>query len=250
MLQTVTGHTYHKRIGGPDNAFRYSVDYVLVEPERVGRLPAFMSFDRRNVVAVHAKDHGGAPKKGRGTAWVRDVLEQRGLDQLAEARIFLLTQPRMFGYLFNPVSFWLIVDADDEVRAVISEVSNTFGDRHSYLCHHDDLGPIGAQDTLTAEKIFHVSPFQPIAGEYKFRFDISSDHISIRIDYINGNAGLVATLMGKRAPLTGRGLLRAMVRRPLGSLRVMALIHWQAVKLKLKGAKYRRRPEPPKAEVS
>jgi DUF1365 family protein len=87
-------------------------------------------------------------------------------------------------------------------RAVISEVSNTFGDRHSYLCAHDDHRPITREDTLSAQKVFHVSPFQPIEGGYTFRFDIREDRIGVWIDYGTGNEGLYATLTGKRAPLT------------------------------------------------
>lgn len=250
MLQGVSGHTYHKRIGGPDNAFRYGVDYVLTEPERPGRMPTLFSHGARNVMSLRDRDNGGAPGKGRGAAWVRDILRERGLTELAEARVLLLTQPRVFGYLFNPVSFWLIMDADETLRAVIAEVSNTFGDRHSYLCHHDDLRPITRDDVLEAEKIFHVSPFQPVGGTYRFRFAVAGDHIGIRIDFLHGNGGLVATLSGTRRTLTTRGILRVLLRRPLGSLRVMALIHWQALKLKLKGAPYRRRPTPPEAELS
>lgn len=250
MLQTVTGQTYHKRIGGPDNAFRYGVDFVLTEPERAVSGPGLFSRNRRNVVALHDADNGGLPGKGLGVPWVRQVLKDHGLDDLHEARVLLLTQPRVLGYLFNPVSFWLVVDPDNALRAVIAEVSNTFGDRHSYLCHHDDLRPIGPNDTLSARKVFHVSPFQDVAGEYRFRFNLTDRHITIRIDLINGNKGLVATLTGKRAQMTNGRLLRALIRRPIGSVRVMALIHWQALKLKLKGARYRRRPEPPRAEVS
>lgn len=250
MLQTVSGHTYHKRIGGPKNAFRYGVDYVLCEPSVAAPSPRLFSRNARNVVALHDRDNGGAPGQGSGVAWVREVLAAHGMAELAGARVLLLTQPRVLGYLFNPVSFWLIVDDTEALRAVIAEVSNTFGDRHSYLCRHDDLRAIAPSDTISATKIFHVSPFQDIAGDYRFRFNLTADHITIRIDLLNGNKGLVATLTGARKPMSTMGLVRALIRRPFGSLRVMALIHWQALKLKLKGARYRRRPEPPKAEVS
>jgi uncharacterized protein len=136
------------------------------------------------------------------------------------------------------------------LRAVIAEVTNTFGDRHSYLCAHDDLREITKAETLAATKIFHVSPFQPIEGGYTFRFDITPDQVGIWIDYSRGNGGLIATLTGARKPLTTVGILRAALRRPFGSRRVLALIHWQALKLWWKGATYRPRPEPPEPEVS
>ena len=133
---------------------------------------------------------------------------------------------------------------------MIAEVTNTFGDRHSYLCHHADGHEITKADTITAQKIFHVSPFQPVEGGYSFRFDIQPDKIGIWIDYSRGNGGLVATLTGPRKPLTSGGIIAAAWRRPLGSRRVLGLIHWQALKLWWKGADYRPRPTPPADEVS
>jgi DUF1365 family protein len=164
--------------------------------------------------------------------------------------LWLLAQPRVLGHVFNPVSFWLCHDRAGALKVVIAEVTNTFGDRHSYLCHHDDLRPIGAADTLGAQKIFHVSPFQPLTGEYSFRFDIRADAIAIRIAYRSGDERLVATLTGPRRPLTNAAILRAALRRPFGSRRVLGLIHWQALRLWWKGARYRARPEPPKTKVS
>lgn len=250
MLQAVSGQTFHKRLGGPANAFRYGVDYVLMEPDQMQPTPRFFSFNRRNLFAIHDRDHGGAPNAGEGVAWVRKILSQHELHDLAQARVFLLTQPRVLGYLFNPVSFWFVTDADETLRAVIAEVSNTFGDRHSYICYHDDLRPIIPDDVISARKNFHVSPYQPIAGDYRFRFQLTPTTVAVRIDLLHGNSGLVATLTGNRTKLSTRALLRVLVRRPFGSLRVSALIHWQALKLKFKGAKYRDRPEPPQAEVS
>ena len=129
-------------------------------------------------------------------------------------------------------------------------MTNTFGDRHSYLCHRDDHAPITPADTLRAAKIFHVSPFQRIGGTYAFTFDIRPDRIAIRIDFADGPDGLVATLTGKRHPLTTRRALTALLRRPLGARRVSALIHWQALVLWWKGATYRPRPDAPKRDVS
>jgi len=129
-------------------------------------------------------------------------------------------------------------------------VSNTFGDRHSYLCFRDDRAVIGPSDIVTAQKIFHVSPFQPVSGHYTFRFDITEDRVGVWIDHTNAEGGLVATLTGRRRPLTNGGILRACLRRPFGSRRVWGLIHWQAIKLAIKGAKFRRRPAPPVDEVS
>lgn len=243
----IAGQTFHGRKGTVQNRFRYSIDYVLLTPE-TAKGPRLFSRNRANLMGIRDQDHGGAPAHGTGTAWVRQVLAAHGLS--VPARIDLLAQPRVLGHVFNPVSFWLCHDEHDVLRVVIAEVTNTFGDRHSYLVHHPDQGPITAEDHMTARKIFHVSPFQPVEGSYRFRFDIRPDRIGIWIDFSAGENGVIATLTGRRTPLTNRAILWACLRRPFGSRRVLALIFWQALKLRLKGVAYRPRPEPPAKEVS
>ncbi len=249
-VEHIDGVTFHGRRGALENAFKYSIDYVLLDAESDVRAPALFSRNRRGLVSLRDLDHGGTPGAGKGAPWVRDMLADAGLDSFSIGRIELLAQPRILGHVFNPVSFWLIRDVDGALRVVIPEVTNTYGDRHSYLCHHDDLRPIEREQTLSARKIFYVSPFQPIEGDYTFRFDINDSRIGIWIDYTQGNGGLLATLTGRRAPLTNARILKALVRRPFGSRRVLGLIHWQALKLWWKGAIFRTRPEPPAEEVS
>lgn len=244
----ITGVTFHGRKGAIENAFRYSVDYMLLDAEAPLTTPRLFSRNGRNVMALDDVDHGGAPKDGRGSAWVRDVLQAHQVSGIA--KIELLAQPKVLGHVFNPVSFWLCRRADGALTAVIAEVTNTFGDRHSYLVHHSDLRPIARDDRLQATKILHVSPFQPVEGGYEFRFDIRDDRIGIWIDYSRGAGGLIATLTGPRAALTNGSILRSLLRRPFGARRVLALIHWQALKLWLKKAVYRPRPAPPSDEVS
>jgi uncharacterized protein len=246
-VQHLRGETFHGRKGAVRNSFRYAVDYVLVDPEAdIG--PRLFSRNRRNLTSLHDVDHGGAPKAGRGVAWVREVLAQHQLP--GHEHIRLLAQPRVLGHVFNPVSFWFCSDADNDLRVVIAEVSNTFGDRHSYLCHRDDMAPLTREDTLTARKIFHVSPFQPVEGGYTFRFDIRPDRVGLWIDYTTATGGVFTNLTGPLVPLTNRGIIATCLRRPFGSRRVLALIHWQAIKLAIKGAPFRSRPAPPVDDVT
>ncbi len=247
-IDHIAGETYHGRRGATKNAFRYSIDYVLIDAEATPQTPLLFSRNTGNLMSLQDRDHGGPPKNGRGAAWLRDVLAAHGLDD--PARIALLAQPRVLGHVFNPVSFWLCYDVKDRLCTVIAEVTNTFGDRHSYLCRHPDGREITKAETLTAQKLMHVSPFQPIEGGYTFRFDIQPDSIGIRIDYTRGNGGLIATLMGQRKPITNLSILKSVLRRPFGSRRVLALIHWQALKLWFKGATFRSQPEPPVKEIS
>ena len=247
----IAGETFHGRKGAVENAFRYGIDYVLLDAESGSAAgPRLFGRNRAGFFSLHDSDHGGPPKEGRGAPWARAVLTAHDLAEVTDGKLMLLAQPRVLGHVFNPVSFWLAHDRQGRLRAVIAEVSNTFGDRHSYLCSHHDHRPIGREDTLTATKIFHVSPFQPIEGGYAFRFDIRPDRIGIWIQFATGNEGVLATLTGKRAELTNRSILRAALRRPFGSRRVLGLIHWQAAKLWWKGARYRVRPEPPLEDVS
>ncbi|PWK59748.1 DUF1365 domain-containing protein [Roseicyclus mahoneyensis] len=247
----IAGSTFHGRRGAVENAFTYSIDYVMLDAEVARpRAPWLFGRNRTGLTALHDRDHGGPPKQGRGAPWAREVLAAHGLESFTGGKLMLLAQPRMLGHVFNPVSFWLAHDSKGLMRAVIAEVTNTFGDRHSYLCARDDRQPITREDVLSAQKLMHVSPFQPIAGGYTFRFDIRDDRVGIWIDYSTGNEGVLATLTGKRKPLTTGGVLRSAFRRPLGARRVLALIHWQALKLWWKGASYRARPEPPEREIS
>lgn len=247
-VEHIAGHTWHGRKGEVKNAFRYGVDYVLLDAEATVEGPSLFARNRAGLTSLQDRDHGGAPKKGRGAAWVREVLARYQLP--FDGCIRLLTQPRVLGHVFNPVSFWLVHDRKERLCAVIAEVTNTFGDRHCYLCHTPDLSPIRAEDRITAQKVFHVSPFQPVSGGYTFRFDIREDRIGIWIDLETENGGVMATLTGPRAPLTNRAILGFLFRRPLGARRVLGLIHWQALRLWWKGATYRARPTPPESEVT
>lgn len=243
----VAAQSWHGRRGGIRNSFTYGVDFLLVDPEaRQGPWP--FSRNRFNLFALHDCDHGGQRGAGRGLDWAREVFAGRGFAG-GQDRILLLTQPRFLGYGFNPVSFWLLCRGA-ALHAVIAEVNNTFGDRHCYFCARPDGAAIAIGDALSAEKVFHVSPFQAVRGQYSFRFGITPEAIDIRILLADGDAGLAARLSGARAPATAAGLLAAALRRPFGALRVVALIYWQAMKLKRKGAAYAPRPAPPLEEVS
>ncbi|MGH1354802.1 MAG: DUF1365 domain-containing protein [Thalassovita sp.] len=245
--QHIPAHTTHARRGAVRNAFRYSVDFVLIDPEDDSTGPALFSRTGINLAAVPDRHHGGARGAGNGPIWARDTLDRAGLTGAYDLR--LLTQPRVLGMGFNPVSFWLAMRADTLVT-VIAEVNNTFGDRHCYLCHLPDFRAITPRDRIKARKLMHVSPFQDVAGAYAFHFDLTPARISIRIAHENGADGVIATLTGPRAPLTNRAILWSLLRRPFGALRTVALIFWQALKLRLKGARYRARPIAPKTEVT
>ncbi|MEI4473483.1 DUF1365 domain-containing protein [Frigidibacter sp. MR17.24] len=248
-VEHIAGATCHVRRGAVAHAFRHGFDYVHI-PDMEAPVAAPWPFSRRGgVLGLRDRDHGGAPGQGRGAAWLREVLAAEGI-AVPGLRIGLIAQPRVLGHVFNPVAFWLARDGAGRLRAVVAEVSNTFGDRHSYLCVRPDLAPITRDDRIGARKVFHVSPFQDIAGGYTFRFDLEGGRVGIFIDYRAGADGLYASFAGTRRALTRAGIAAAMLRRPLGARRVWGLIHWQALRLWLKGVRYRPRPQPPAAEVT
>lgn len=241
MMEHIQAQTHHARRGALKNAFNYGVDYVLTDLERV--TPRLMSRNRFNLWSLWDHRHGGMPNDGHGVAWFKEVLETRSFST-KNAQLLLLTQPSFLWFHFNPVSFWIAL-VDGQPRAFVAEVNSTFGQRHCYFCALDDFRPIQRKDTLIAEKLMHVSPFQQVAGNYRFNFDMSDTDIDIRISYENGNHGVLATLSGKRCPATNASLLWAAFRRPLGAARVLALIHWQAARLYLKRAPFlKKQPAP------
>ena len=129
---------------------------------------------------------------------IRNILNDHGLG-LADGEVRLMTLPRVLGYGFNPVSFWLCHDRDGGLRAVVAEVNNTFGERHSYLCRHDDHRAIGAGDRIRARKAFHVSPFMAVEGQYVFRFALDRTHAAIAIDLEDGEGLLLRTCRRRAA---------------------------------------------------
>jgi DUF1365 family protein len=227
----------HSRRGARKNAFAYRALYLVLPLSTLGRDPRpLFAFNRFSLFSFHARDHGDG--KTDLETWARQQLTRHGITE-ADGEIVLMTLPRILGYVFNPVSFWLCHDRDHRLRAVIAEVNNTFGERHTYVCHHDDRRPIEKLDWLTERKAFYVSPFLTIEGEYKFRFDVEASRFAMTINHHDSEGLRLTTGMsGSREPLTTARLLRAFLLNPLLPLKVIALIHWQAMRLMLKGVKY------------
>ena len=228
--QIYTAKVMHKRLFPKVNQFTYGVYYIAL-PLPAKKLPS-------RLLSFHQQDHG-ARDGGDVGAWARTILKTYGLDVLV-TNITLITMPRVLGYVFNPVSFFMCFDKDKQLRAVICEVHNTFGEQHCYLCARADHAPLSPDEWLEADKLFHVSPFLPRNGHYKFRFALAENQLGIWIDYydVESNKQLLTALTGRLTPLDSASLNRAFWSHPLVTLMVIALIHWQAAKLTSKGVKY------------
>lgn len=249
ILDHIHGRTFHGRHRTIKNKFSYNVDYIISDLS-LCKGPLLFSRNKRNIIALFDNDYGSIYSSKTRIKWVNDILFEAGFDNFILGKVLLLAQPRVFNHVFNPVSFWIIYDQFKKLRLVIAEVSNTFGDRHSYLCHNDDMSEIKRDQTLTARKVFHVSPFQKISGKYEFQFDISDKSVGIWINFRDGSKGVLATFAGRRQPLTNTSILASVIRRPFGSKRIYTLIYWQAIKLKFKGAIFNKRPDPPSKDIS
>ncbi len=240
----VSAKVFHGRRGRVNNSFCYHTGFVLLSvDDEDDRQFSLLSKNRFNLWSLRNRDYGdGSASLKQRSLFLRDKI---GSPELS-LRALLLTQPACLGYNFNPVSFWIFLDENSHVRAVVSEVNNTSGDRHCYLAAQDDLRRISPGDRIGVRKAFHVSPFQPVDGEYLFGFNIEPERLSISISYNSpSDDGLETSLSGDIQPLTDSRLLSAFLKFPFGAARVSALIIWQALKLKLKGARFRVRPQPP-----
>lgn len=232
--QLYTARVVHKRLFPKENAFHYGV-YYLALPLPAEPIPG-------RLASFHMKDVGKRDGSDP-TPWVRGILADYDLDRKTK-NIILVTMPRILGYVFNPVSFYLCLDDKNALIAVLCEVHNTFGEQHNYLCANEDHSPIAADQWLEAEKVFHVSPFLNRSGDYKFRFDFTEKKLGIWIDYYDADQQkqLLTSLTGSFAPFTLQASRKAFWQHPLVAVKAIALIHWQALKLLMKPIRFITKP--------
>ncbi|GAB3546686.1 DUF1365 domain-containing protein [Noviherbaspirillum agri] len=235
--QLFLGHVMHRRLRPAVHAFAYPVFYVrLPVRDMASAQCAVFSVDGPNLLSFRSRDHG--PRDGSPLLpWIEGLLAGHGLR--ADGEIVLQTFPRVLGFVFNPVSFWYCHDRSGRLIAILAEVNNTFGATHSYLLHRRGE-PLADGEDLHAEKLFHVSPFNEVVGGYRFRFQLERAVQQARIDYADADGVLLLTaISGKAQPWSVRTLLGAFLRMPFLTLGVVVRIHWQALRLWLKGVPFR-----------
>lgn len=255
--QICFGKVHHKRVRPAHNTFNYGVYFLRLPLRSLQAQPLssrLLSHNRFNLLSYHDKDYGDG--KTPPLQWITLLLMREGITD-ADGEIWLQTFPRVLGYVFNPVSFWFCHRSDGALRAVLCEVSNTFGERHCYLL--DQGGPIKNNDELTARKVFHVSPFCPVEGSYRFQFrrtqrqgdNKNGEHTLARIDYHDASGLLLLTSIGGTShPLNDRNIISALLHYPFMTFFVIARIHWQALKLWFKGVPFFHKPAEPLEEIS
>lgn len=246
------GAVMHHRLIPFKHRFRYRVFSLWLDlDELVGPLKRLklMPHNRFGLFSFHDRDHGardGTPLR----PWVERLLVEAGLE-LEGGPIRLLCFPRLLGFVFNPLSVYYCYDRAGTLGALVYEVKNTFGDQHAYVIPVPAVRNGGEAISQSCDKTFFVSPFIGMASTYRFRVKEPGERLSVLIrQSVPEGEQLVATLHGERRPLDDRHLLAAFLRYPLMTLKVMGAIHWEALWLWVKGARFHRHPGPPAREAS
>jgi uncharacterized protein len=243
------GSVMHRRLGPRAHRFRYRAFWLLIDLDELPLLPGrlwLLSHNRANLFSLHDTDHGD------GTSTPLRVQVERhlgaaGLD-IGVGRVSLLTMPRTFGCGFNPLSIYFCHQADGNLVALVYQVHNTFGERHSYVIPVvRRSGPVHQR----RRKEFHVSPFLDMNLHYDFRVTGPDDHIAVGIRASTPSGPLMtAVLKGARKVLDDHALIGVAITIPAITLKVVAAIHWEALRLWLKGIPYRHKPDAPSNTVS
>lgn len=242
------GQVRHTRLRPKHHAFSYRTFFLML-PMRSMASAADVSLpiNRSGAISFHDVDHGDGRSAAQGgaLAWLDELLHSEGITD-ATGEAWLHCYPRVLGYTFKPVSFWYCHAADQSLRAVVVEVNNTFGERHCYLLDRPRYGI-----EQRASKVFHVSPFCQVQGDYRFRFMRTTSQTVARVDHDDEQGPLIQTsVSGQLEPVTRHALRRAVWGYPLMTMMVMARIHWQALKLWLKHVPFFSKPTAPKDFVT
>lgn len=251
--QICFGLVRHTRLRPVRHGFAYRICYLrlpLRALEGQGFGCALFSRNRFNLLSFADADHGDGRQPL--TVWIDALLKAQGVHD-ADGEVWLQAMPRVLGFVFNPVSFWFCHRAGGELRAVLCDVRNTFGERHFYLL--DNGGVIGNGSEVAARKVFHVSPFCAVGGGYRFRFTRlvgpHAEHTLACIDHDDAAGVLLQTsISGLSRPLGNASAARAFFGFPLMTLAVVARIHWQALRLWCKRVPFFSKPAPPRQKVT
>ncbi|THD42484.1 MAG: DUF1365 domain-containing protein [Bradyrhizobium sp.] len=231
------GSVFHRRFSPKAHYFRYRLCWLYVDLDELPALDRalrFFSHNRANLFALNDRDHGDG-----GATPLRQQIEARlaesGID-IEGGAVRLLCMPRTLGVGFNPLSVYWCYRRDGSLAALIYQVHNTFGERHSYVLAADQ----GLNEARQAcDKAFFVSPFLPMGLRYEFRVSPPGEALVVAIRALGENGvALQAAIAGKRRELTDRALLSTGFVMPAVAIKTIVAIHWEAVRLWLKGVPF------------
>ena len=238
------GKVMHARTLPKANRFEYNNLYFYLPLGFVGKLKGrFFSFNRFNLFSFFDYDHW-ILNQSSCLSQIQTIFAKNHIVNIKN--IILISHPRILGYAFNPASFWLGFDEEENLIAAVVEVRNTFKQKHSYLLFNQNFEPIHSNQWLGAQKEFHVSPFFENKGNYKFRFVTKENQLDFYINYYTENQLQLATSFKcTYHKLSDKNLILSLLKMPFLMFKTIFLIHLQAFKLWVfKGAKYH--PLPPK----
>lgn len=247
------GQVRHTRRRPRRHAFAYPTFFLMLPMRSLGEAHSPLPVNRRGAISFHDVDHGDGRSAGQGgaLAWLDALLRAEGIAD-ATGEVWLHCYPRVLGYTFKPVSFWYCHRTDGQLRAIVVEVNNTFGERHCYLL---DAPQYGVEQR--ARKVFHVSPFCEVGGGYRFRFlrtaagAQDAGRTVVRIDHDDDTGPLIQTsVSGTLHPISARTLRQALWGYPAMTLAIVARIHWHALRLWLKRVRFHRKPAAPTVAVT
>ena len=247
------GRMAHRRHAPFVHAFGYRLWMVSVDLARLDVAGSWVFRHGFGLLGLRDRDHG--PRDGSALLpWVRAQLDAAGLSAYG-ASVRLMMIPRILGFAFNPIAFYFCRDGEGRLGAVVHQVKNTFGDQHCYLLGVDACLPPTAQVVQSTPKRMHVSPFFDLQGGYRFAFRAPDftrgGPFDIAIQYgADGHPRLTATMNLATRPATTRALLGMLLSQPLLPFKVVAAIHYQALRLWLRGAKFHSAPTAPVEQVS
>lgn len=228
------GTVVHTRLRPKRHNLRYSVFSLLLDLDELpvlDRSLRLFSVNRRGLFSFWQKDHGDGTPNGL-KQWVAGQLSNAGITT-DDLNVRVLCYPRIFGYVFNPLTVYFCYGPEGALRAVIYEVCNTFHERHAYIIPAD--GEDSGQISHSCNKDLYVSPFVPMDCCYDFSVRTPAEQVRIAIKESDADGMfLYAMFQGRHSPLTDSGLAKAFLRYPLMTLKVTAAIHWEALRLWLK----------------
>ena len=231
-----SGLVTHKRIKPKKHFFSYKTFSLLIDINEIDQLNKnikFFSHNKFNILSFYNIDHG--PRDGSSLKkWVEKTLLQSKID-IKKGTIKLLCFPRFFGYVFNPLSIFYCYDKNLKLKAVLYEVKNTFNEQHTYVFRRKSSSNLIQHK---CNKKFYVSPFIAMKTFYNFRLSVPTNNINISIKQTDSKGPLlIAKQTGKRIKLNSKNLLYQFFKHPLMSFKVIAAIHFEALRLWLKGVK-------------
>ncbi len=233
------GEVMHARLKPVGHRFKYRVMSLLIDLDRLdaadGQTPLF-GVNRAALYSFNEADHGHRDGSSL-RSYAQGRASEHGID-LTGGRVMLLCYPRLLGYTFNPLSVYFCHLADGGLALVIYEVRNTFGDIHAYALpvKPDEVSHAGIRQRQ--DKLFYVSPFIEMTMRYHFRVSLPAESVKLRILETDHEGPLLsATFKGRRRALNTGALLRSFCALPLVTLKIVAAIHWEALRLWLKGVR-------------